>query len=356
MNKTITALTIICLLTACGDESSTPSVECSAMPVALAYNPTPEIEGFHGTWGKDFDQMIPVSTDPAWNDTGYVSAPIVVYDEISETYRMYYTGGLMESKPGREMQMLAISDSPMGPFVKVYGNGTRGSIFELGASGFFDYDRAWGMGGVNVRDDGVWEQWYIGDSDSRTGHISRVGYATSHDQGMTWDKHYAPTETGAVFEDMTGCQQTEPPLMGMLRFPVLEDNDGYYGFYYVFNAGDIRLAYSPDGFTDWQIVGNVNVPVPVTGIGNVVKDGDIYYMAATHADFRGVVILTSVDKVNWAEYDELRISAQPEWASEWMAYPYLFKDPKTGDWYLYFVGSDPYDDGFNGRIGVAVLQ
>lgn len=340
-------------LTACGADSGTEpasvSLDCTETPRHLPSAPVPDIQGYKGTWVKNPEQVIPVSTGPEWFDTGYTAAQIVLRD--GDRYLTYYTGGMTETQPGRESFGVAFSVTPDGPRTKYYGNGLRGSLFELGEFGRFDHDRAWGMGSV-IYEDGIYKTWYVGDSEPGDGHIARAGYATSLD-GLSWTKHYANTETGAIFEDMTGCHPTYP-MKGLWRFPVIHDTDGYYAFYPVFNSDAVRLAYSEDGFNNWRILGNINLPEPVMGVGNILKDGDVYYLTTTRTDFLGVTVFVSKDKVNWTKYDELLISPEYEWQQSWMAYPYLFKD---GDrWYLYYMASHPWDDGFNGRIGVAVLQ
>lgn len=335
-------LLIALFLSGCGIERPGETETCRVSPLPQAS--VPPINGYQGTWVKNQEPFISVS-DSGF-DSGYTSTPRVVFDDQTNTYRTYYTGGVLIDQPGREMFGVAISQTPNGTTTKYNGSGDRGSLFHLGLPGSYDYDRQWGFGTV-IKDDGVWKMWTIGDSDGSPAHTASVGYATSQD-GLTWGKHYANTPTGAVFEDMECGGESR----GVLRFAVLKDTDGYYAFYTTFHSGVIKLAFSEDGENGWRVLGGINSPA-VSWVGNVLKDGEIYYLTATKPDHTGVVILASVDKVNWVQYDELNISPEYPWQSAVMNYPFLFKN---NGWYLYYTAADLVTDGWRERVGVAVLR
>lgn len=343
MDVKLIILAALLALTACAKTAGEPEV-CGSAPKALQAGVVPTIDGYRGTWVHK-GEIIPVSHNPDRFDAGYTSTPKVLYDATSGTYRTYYTGGVVVDRPGREMFGLALSSAVDGPYVKYEGAGDRGSLFSLGAPSTYDADRQWGMGTV-LQDGITWKMWTMGDSDPSSGHRSRVGYAESYDNGLTWQKYYSAAPTGAVFEDMSGCQANG--VDGVLAFSVVKEADGFYAWYYTFSSNAIRLAISPDGVNNWRTLGAVNLPTPVTGLGNVVKDGNVYYMTANTVDFTRIVVLASVDRINWVEYDSLT-------GANWMGYPFLSKD-NDGRWHMLYTAAPVRDDGLSGSISVATLQ
>lgn len=342
-------LTALIILSGCGG-SGNEQASCSPQPRPLPYT-TQNPSGYIGSWIKNANQIVPISDDPNWFDSGYTSTPKIVYDTVSRTYRTFYTGGVLIDRPGREMVGVAVSDTPDGARTKHLGSGDRGSLFGLGQSGRYDYDRQWGLGTILV-EDGVWKMWTIGDSDGTESHVASVGYALSYDQGITWVKQYSSRPSGAVFEDTDGC--TVGPR-GVLAFSVIHEPDGYYAYYYTFASNTIRIAYSRDGVNDWVILGDANLPVTVTGLGNIMRDENVYYLTATRPDYKGVIVFTSSDRVNWVTHDALNVSSEYPWQSAWMAFPYLLRGEDCR-WYLFYTAADKADDGLSGRIGVAILN
>jgi len=327
------------MLSGCNPEDA---LKCVDVPAHFPAEST-VINGYlRGSWISSKNPILSKSVDPAWNDSGYVFAPVVVYDDIFDRYHTYYMGDMpwmpgMGNQRGHSAFMLAVSDTPISERTKIYGDGLRGANIELGLEGYFDYDRAWG-GGTVLHENGTFKVWYTGDSDARSGHIARVGYAESQD-GKHWVKRYADTPTGAIFEDMTGCHPTAYPLAGIYRFSVTHSDDGYYAFYNVFNSEDIRLAFSKDGISNWQTLGAINVPFPGTKwIGSVTKIDSVYYLAVTAVPInpdvvqdttivRRIVILASNDKKNWSLYDEIKSDGE-------ISHPFLFND--NGELLLFY--------------------
>lgn len=336
------ALILLVLLAGCGGGTvDEPASSCAPLQVARTPVPlTQPVAGYAGTWVTQ-GEIVPVSEGRF--DSGYTSTAKVIRDDVSGTYRIYYTGGVLEDRRGREMFGLANSVTIGGLLTKYDGNGDRGAILELGDAGRYDYDRQWGMGTVLAEGD-VWKMWTIGDGDETVSHVARVGYAVSHDRGLTWEKQYAATATGSVFEDFDGC---EIGARGVLAFSVVREPDGFYAWYYTFRSNVIRLAFSADG-VNWEKRGAVALSEAVTGLGNVVKDGAVYYLTATKPDFSGVVVFVSTDRINWYRHDEFS-------GALWMAFPFLFRDAE-GNWHLFYTAADKRDDGLSGRIGVATLM
>lgn len=340
---------VLLLLTGCGSGQSSPNGSCESNYLTLPYT-AQQIAGYTGTWSMNANQLIPASSDPARFDAGYTSTAKVVYDDSSGNYLLFYTGGVLVDRPGREMFGLAIATNPEGPYVKYNGGGDRGSLFSLGDAGRYDHDRMWGMGTVLV-EDGVWKMWTIGDSDSTENHVASVGYAVSHDRGLTWIKQYSSRPSGAIFEDTDGCNAGS---RGVLAFSVIHEPDGYYAFYYTFASNAIRVAFSRDGVNDWIILGKANIQVSITGLGNVVKINGVYYLSANSLDYKRLVVMKSGDKINWDMHEIVSISSEP-WQSGWIAFPYLLLG-KDCNLYMFYTAA-PYDDsGLNGRIGSAKIN
>jgi len=212
-------------------------------------------------WAIEANPVLAWGAPGQWDDFG-VGGGGVIHD--GSLFQYWYGG----------------SDGEVGIRVG-YATSTNGSVWtkhfgtwilDVGPPGSFD-DTAVIPGTVIVRDDGVYEMWYIA---ARTvgpdDYDWRVGYATSPD-GFVWTKHGDP---------VLGPRPGDDRVL-VISLNVVFDGAGYHMWYTTDEdtPGSVNIAYavSPDGI-DWTrypwnpvVGGNSGQPAVLYDI-----DADAYLM------------------------------------------------------------------------------
>ena len=120
---------------------------------------------------------------------------------------------------------------------------------------------------------------------------------------------------------------------------------------FLYAKNTIRYATSADGI-DWTKRQTVLQGPQFESLGNVVRNGDTYYMTITRAHLKGCDIYTSTNKTDWKLLDGASLVPSAKgWDSARAYYPFLFA-ASANDWYLFYTGASVPDDT-QGKIGYA---
>lgn len=143
----------------------------------------------------------------------------------------------------------------------------------------------------------------------------------------------------------------------ILEPTVVREGADFYAWYsgLPYNGGGLDEHWNV--YYSWSRDGKVFTPGSLALAGaweqSVVKSGAIYYMAYVRANGFNVRLATSEDRLHWVDRGEI-VNANAAWTKTGPGFgprePDLFKDPVSGDWFVYF-GAAAADGKY--KIGMA---
>ncbi|MBD1926116.1 family 43 glycosylhydrolase [Trichocoleus sp. FACHB-90] len=198
------------------------------------------------------------------------------------------------------------------------------------------------------------------------------------------------TERGLIRigETVTGILRYFRPGEPMNWDPwILKDDDVYRMFYLRglegqnpwWTVSNICSAISTD-LQQWQDLGTILEPEPANGwesgricAGCTYKEDDIYYLfysaggkEGEHQKNEAIGLATSRDGLHFKRYSNnylVKPDERDPWygRSNWTKHyhwrdPYIFKDDKTGNYYMFICASSQVAGDFQGCIGLAVAD
>jgi predicted GH43/DUF377 family glycosyl hydrolase len=222
-------------------------------------------------WQKDTlnNPVLNIGSSGEWDDL-WVTHPTVIKDGAD--YKMWYTGSRTVSNG-----MIGHAISPDGVNWTKYNDPTTPNPPNVesdpvltGTAGWWDELTVWQA--CALLNNSIFEIWYAGNN----GSLQRIGYATSTDGGITWEKYPTPV-------------LTEP--FAVLAPSVIFGNDQIYRMWYTSSDRRIYYAYT--------------LPVPVElesfsaiTIGNNIN---LTWVTATELNNHGFELFRNGNKIAFVE-------------------------------------------------------
>lgn len=278
-------------------------------------------------WDKSSDNpVLSEYTGGTRFDDGYVYRAQIIKNGTNDYY-MYYCGGHDAIVDHRDNIGLAKS-SDLINWTRFNGSETENAIITHGASGKFDYNRAWGPGTVIRESATSWKMWYTGDSTLGTPHACSIGYATSTD-GESWTK-YAGSETGdAIFVDAAGGAQVPTVVK-------VSDTD-YRMLYAIYGTSNIKYATSSNGIS-WTIQNSGNAVITgETSPTSLIKIDSTYYLWTQTSPYKDIKVFTSTDCISWTDKGVQLTSASSGYDTLSVYWGRVFEDT-SGHWVMTYTG------------------
>jgi len=280
----------------------------------LPQAPTVKATEYHlVSWSKyPADNVTDVGSPGAWDDTG-VGAACVIKD--GDTYKMWYTG---YNATGVLKIGYAYSDD--GIIWTKYGSNP---VLISSASGWDDE----GVGSpcVIIAENGTYQMWYTGYKENGD-NVSRIGYAESTDNGITWSP-------GTLVSDLSpGAGEWDERGV---HSPWVINDGGTYKMWYTGRGGTglignwaVGYAESIDNGTTWtEPVSNPVLSHGTSGawddkaVGDVsvIKYGGTYYMWYTGyaGSGSGNVAIGSISSSSATDWDNAANAILTKGASGW---------------------------------------
>ncbi|MBI4330439.1 MAG: hypothetical protein HY673_04060 [Chloroflexi bacterium] len=292
-------------------------------------------------WQKQATPVLPLGPAGTWDSSAAANVSVV---KDGSTLKMYYSG---QNLAGRFQIGVATSTDGGITWSKHPGN----PVVPAGSASAWDAE---GVASPAVVIDGsTYKMWFMGRDAS---DMTRIGYATSTDGGLTWSKRTTPVLTAQHAFEAAGVGS-----------PAVIKDSGDFKMWYTAKVGPgfaigeltIGLATSPDGIA-WTKNGATPVFTPATaptaafsqrgvGVASVMRDSDnLYKMWFT--GYRGmgldgttsqIGLATSPDGITWTPRTNPVVStgAANAWDGRGVGSPSVIKEG-GGGYKMWFSGLD----------------
>lgn len=284
-------------------------------------------------WVKSSTAVVDVSSGKF--DANGTAGASVIY-EGGTTYKMWYTG--------RTVTGFGLGEMAIG--YATSSNGTSWAKQNSGNAVLQGSAGQWDARGVAfptvVKDGNTYRMWYTGYSGTGANVVSKIGYATSTDGGLTWTKYPSNVSPTAVVSPGSAATWES---MGVGAPNVMLDGTTYKMWYTGVKSDllpSVGYATASSGnITTWT-KSSLN-PVLAGGIGgaSVIKDSGVYRMWFTSQDILGVPRIGYASSTNgtaWAKASSPALTASYSFESSGVASPSVVK---VGNVYkMWYTGLD----------------